>query len=93
MHKTSPIDIDHALVDPRAVFGAPSEVLARTDLDASRKRQILERWRHDAIELQTADTEGMGGGEDSMLKRVSDALLALESETGVKAEHDRTITP
>ena len=45
------IDLDHVLLDPRSVFKEPAEVLARADLDAARKRQILERWRHDALEL------------------------------------------
>jgi hypothetical protein len=69
-----PIDLDHVLLDPRSVFKEPAEVLARADLDAARKRQILERWRHDALELQTADDEAMSGGEEPMMQRVLDAL-------------------
>ena len=86
-----PIDMDHVLLDPRSVFKEPAEVLARTDLDAVRKRQILERWRHDALELQTAD-EAMSGGEAPMMQRVNDALLELERQTGVAAPHNRSIT-
>ena len=86
------IDQDHVLLDPRSVFKEPAEVLARADLDAARKREILERWRHDALELQTADDEAMSGGEAPMLQRVNDALLALERLTGVAAPHKRNIT-
>ena len=86
------IDLDHVLLDPRSVFKEPAEVLARTDLDASRKRQILESWRHDALELQSADDEAMSGGEAPMLQRVNDALLELERQTGVGAPHKRSIT-
>jgi hypothetical protein len=86
------IDLDHVLLDPRSVFKEPAEVLARADLDAARKREILERWRHDALELQTADDEAMSGGEAPMLQRVNDALLALERQTGVAAPHKRSIT-
>lgn len=92
MATASPIDFDHVLSDPRSVFGEPAEVLACADLDATRKRQILERWRHDALELQTAEGEGMGGGEQPMMQRVNDALVELERQTGVKAAHKRSIT-
>ena len=67
-------------------------MLAHADLDATRKREILERWRHDALELQTADDEAMSGGEAPMLQRVNDAHLDLERQTGVPAPHKRSIT-
>lgn len=89
---TTSVDLDHALLDPRSVFREPAEVLACADLDAASKREILERWRHDALELQTADDEAMGGGEVPMMQRVNDALLELERQTGVAAPHKRTIT-
>jgi hypothetical protein len=71
-----PINVERALVDPRAVFKEPIEVLA-CDLDAAHKRQILECWRQDALELQAADDEAMSGGEEPMLKRVLDAIRTL----------------
>jgi hypothetical protein len=74
------------------VFNEPAEVLSLEDLDATRKRQILERWRHDALELQTAADEAMSGGEEPMMQRVNDALLELERQTGVGASHKRSIT-
>ena len=67
-------------------------MLACTGLDAARKRQILERWRRDALELQTADDEAMSGGEAPMMQRVNDALLELERQTGIGAPHKRGIT-
>jgi hypothetical protein len=92
MATVTPIDVDHALLDPRSVFKEPAEVLACAELDAPHKRQILERWRHDALELQTADDEGMGGGEAPMMQRVNDALLKLERQTGVGAPDQRSTT-
>ena len=92
MALVAPMDLDHVLLDPRSVFKEPAEVLSLEDLDATRKRQILERWRHDALELQTADDEAMSGGEEPMMQRVNDALLELERQTGVGAPHKRTIT-
>ena len=41
------------------------------------KRQILECWHQDALELQAADDEAMSGGEEPMLKRVLDAIRTL----------------
>jgi hypothetical protein len=72
-----PINVERALVDPRAVFKEPIDVLACADLDAAHKRQILECWRQDALELQAADDEAMSGGEEPMLKRVLDAIRTL----------------
>ena len=60
---------------------------------AARKREILERWRHDALELQTADDEAMSGGEAPMMQRVNDALLELERQTGIGAPHKRASQP
>ena len=85
-----PMDLDHVLLDPRSVFKEPAEVLSLEDLDATRKRQILERWRHDALELQTADDEAMSGGEEPMMQRVLDALNELERQTGSGAPHTRS---
>ncbi len=65
---------------------------ACADLDVARKHQILERWRHDALELQTAGDEATSGGEAPMTQRVNDALLELERQTGVGAPHNRSIT-
>ena len=76
-----PINVERALVDPRAVFQEPVEVLACADLDDAHKRQILECWRQGALELQVADDEAMSGGEESRLKRVLDAIRTLERQT------------
>jgi hypothetical protein len=75
--------VERALVDPRAVFEEPIEVLACADLDAAHMRQILECWHQDALELQAADDEAMSGGEEPMLKRVLDAIRTLERHTDV----------
>jgi len=53
MATAPPIDLDRVLLDPRSVFKEPAEVLSRADLDATRKRQILERWRQNDLERQT----------------------------------------
>jgi hypothetical protein len=68
----------------------PAEVLACSDLAATCKRQILERWRHDALELQTADDEAMSGGEEPMMQRLLDALNELERQTGAPRKRGTT---
>ena len=85
---------DHGrpLDDPRRTFGEPENVLSHPDLDAEQKREILESWWRDAVRLSESEGENMGGGNEPMLKRVNDALLELERQTGVGAAHKRTIT-
>ena len=85
-------DYDRALSDPCRIFGEPDNVLSHPDLDATQKREVLESWRQDAVRLSESEGENMGGGEEPMLKRVNDALLELERQTGVGATHKQTIT-
>ena len=74
------IDKDELPSDPKAAFGTPERVLADPDLDRESKLAILKAWEHDEQELLVAEEEGMDGGEQSMLQRVSRALESL-SET------------
>jgi hypothetical protein len=85
-------DYQQALDDPCRIFGQPGNVLTHPDLDARQKREILESWRQDAVRLSESEGENMGGGSEPMLKRVNDALLELERQTGIGAAHKRTIT-
>ena len=85
-------DYEQALCDPCRVFGEPAKVLSHPDLDADQKREILESWWQDAVRLSESEGENMRGGNEPMLKRVNDALLELERQTGVGAAHKRTIT-
>ena len=85
-------DYEQALGDPRQTFGEPGNVLAHPSLDTKQKREILESWWQDAMRLSESEAENMGGGSEPMLKRVNDALLELERQTGVGAAHKRSIT-
>lgn len=73
-----PDDHEQAAIDPAAVFASPEDLVARPDLSRSEKLHLLRRWHYDACELSVAEDEGMGGGEPSMLERVSAALASLE---------------
>ena len=55
-------------------------VLEDQKTDHAEKRQILESWELDALLLQTAEAENMGGGGRNDLPRVREALRALESK-------------
>ncbi len=75
---TSPIDIDAALANPSAYFAQPQDVLTYPGLSRKLQLELLRQWEQDARQLAVAEGEGMGGGEASMLGRVSQALRALD---------------
>jgi hypothetical protein len=76
----SPLDsgIDAALANPSACFAQPHDVLAHPGLSRALQLKILQQWEIDARGLAEAESEGMGGGEDSMLGRVRQAIDTLE---------------
>ena len=56
-------DYELAQLDPTRVFQQPEDVLTRSDFTTAQKIEILNRWKYDAIELEIAEEENMGGGE------------------------------
>lgn len=71
-------DLERALINPAAVFAAPSEVVSHPGLTSACKREILTRWAWDEYLLQLATEEAMPEGrEPSRLDEVRTALLAL----------------
>ncbi|HME22758.1 MAG TPA: hypothetical protein VKI44_15725 [Acetobacteraceae bacterium] len=75
---TSAIDIDAALANPSAYFAQPRDVLAHPRLSRELQLKLLNQWEQDARGLAQAESEGMGGEEESMLARVRQALRALD---------------
>jgi hypothetical protein len=71
---TSQIDIEAALRDPLCFFAEPQDVAAHPQLSRENKLAILRRWEQDALRLSASEAEGMGGGEESMLGRVEQAI-------------------
>lgn len=69
---------ESALLDPRAVYGCPDDVLADEALTVERKREILKRWRAEAVHMQESEAEGFLGGENSMLDQIAAALRNLD---------------
>lgn len=74
------LDLVAALRDPAAVFRDPQDVLKRKDFSRETKLKVLQQWASDALELSTAEYEGMVGGEESMLDRVKRAIATLTAD-------------
>ncbi|KPV40257.1 hypothetical protein AN478_09100 [Thiohalorhabdus denitrificans] len=73
-------DLEKARRDPLAVFATPEEIRDHPALDRAEKVELLRRWEYDGRGLETAEGEGMLGGETDCLERVEAALLALTEE-------------
>ena len=71
------LDVDGALRNPKAAFAEPKDVVAHPQLSRDMKLAILREWEQDARRLSASESEGMGGGEESMLGRVEEAIQAL----------------
>jgi hypothetical protein len=84
-NRTSPIDLQRALLDPGAVFASPREVLHCSELSTQQKIELLRRWEYDAAELAVALEEGMPGRDDDLQRQI---LLALgELHAKIDTEH------
>lgn len=66
------------LQDPSAIYETPEDVLKDDSLSKDEKRQVLNQWRYDAIQLQTGDAENMSGGEESPLDKILQCLRHLD---------------
>ncbi len=72
----SEAELDKIMRDPRAFFSEPRYVVAHPQLSREQKLAILRQWEQDALRLSASESEGMGGGEESMLGRVESAIQA-----------------
>jgi hypothetical protein len=73
-------DPDAAKTSPSRAFERPQDVLAANDLSREEKREILLRWKEEAVALQVAADENMAGGEATKLDEVVTALNALAGD-------------
>ncbi len=79
------IDLRKAMLDPALVFRGPEDVLKREELSREQKIEILRRWKFDALQLQVAEEENMGGEQPSdILDRVLQALHALNADPNLE---------
>ncbi len=77
--ETSELNFEEALRDPTTFFAEPQDVVDHPQLSREHKLRILRRWKQDALRLSASESEGMGGGEESMLGRVESAIRAVEA--------------
>jgi len=77
------MNIEQALTDPTSVFENPDEVIQIKSLTRDQKIKILRRWEYDALELEVAEEENMGGGPPSILDQVLKALHQLDAHVDV----------
>jgi hypothetical protein len=71
------INIERAKKTPSELFAAPRGIVEHKHIAKSDKIEILLRWRHDAQQLETAQSENMQSSEDSRLQEVLKALRQL----------------
>jgi len=71
------MDLETARLDPGSVYRNPDELCESPGLSREQKIDLLQRWAEDARELEVAESEGMGGGETSLLGQILSALDAL----------------
>lgn len=79
------MDYEKALLNPAKEFAHPKDVLAETSFTLEQKVKVLRRWEYDALELEVAEEENMGGDSPSILSEVLDALHRLDAE--IDTEH------
>jgi hypothetical protein len=70
-------DLNEIMRNPRGYFSEPRDVVAHPQLSRKQKLAILRQWEQDALHLSASESEGMGGGEESMLGRVESAIQAV----------------
>lgn len=74
------LEYEKALLDPSSVFKAPGDVVVAHGLTTTQKLALLHSWKQDALELQRAASEGMGGGEQSHLRDIELLIEQLEAQ-------------
>jgi len=72
--------LEQALLDPTSVFKVPEDVATQNGLVPEQKAEILRRWGYDALDLEVAEEENMGGGEPDLLDRIVKTLKSLGFE-------------
>lgn len=90
---TKPIPYEEALRDPAAVFAAPDDVLAASDLSTEQKVAILRQWEYDESEIAVAQEEGMPGGDTKRLQAIAAALVQLEARGETTASSKQKSSP
>lgn len=79
------MDFEKALLNPANEFAHPKDVITEQSFTLEQKVKVLRRWEYDALELEVAEEENMGGDSPSILSEVLDALHSLGAK--IDTEH------
>ncbi|MGF1473970.1 MAG: CBS domain-containing protein [Geminicoccaceae bacterium] len=82
MTRFADIPVVRAIRNPKGMYRSPAEVQTDGSLNDTEKLAILNSWEADALELEVAQEENMGGGETSELDEVIEARQRLKSSSG-----------
>ena len=74
------MNYEKALLNPAEEFVSPKDVLTEQTLTQDQKIKVLRQWEYDALEMEVAEEENMGGDSPSILSEVLDALHSLNAE-------------
>jgi hypothetical protein len=69
---------DESKSNPARMYSKPAAILSDATLTNAKKREILERWKAEAVHMQESDAEGFNGGERSHLDEITAALEQLK---------------
>jgi hypothetical protein len=83
MGKLTGIELKRAQLVPSAVFASPSAVVRSGALSVAQKIAILRRWEFD-VRRGAASIDAAEVGDESLLKQVHGALVALGAAPPVK---------
>lgn len=85
-------DLETLMLSPYEYFSGPREVARSDRLTKAEKLCVLKSMEADARELEIADEENMGGGEQHTLSlsAVRKAMQELDPEAAARSEAART---
>jgi len=78
------MDKEKVMLNPAREFACPADVLTEQSLTHEQKIQVLRRWEYDALELEVAEEENMGGASPSVLSDVLHALHRLDAQVDIE---------
>ena len=84
------LDVEKALLDPRAVFKRPEDVITASGLTREQKIEVLRRWEYDAREIQVADEEGMTAPASQPQIAPLDSILEALRALGAPSNADKS---
>lgn len=69
-----------ALRVPSEVYRHPGAVARDNALSDRQKLEVLEHWEAEAVQLQDSESEGLSGGERSLLPEIKRAMREIREK-------------